>query len=139
MTPENWVSIISISGALFGVVIGALLNHFLEKSRSKNSLLLNKKVEIYSSLLVRLNTVFQDGEKNILTDPHFERTIRITLAKALSEARLIANSKLEQKLRDYYNEAVLFWENNKDDDVLFKLVIEIEQLMREEIGQKRLH
>jgi hypothetical protein len=52
---------------------------------------------------------------------------------------LIAGAKLEQKLRDYFDEAVLFWENKKNDNTLSDLVIEIEQLMREEIGKKRLH
>ncbi len=139
MTPENLINIISIGGALLGVVVGALLNHFLEKDRNKDSLILNKKIDIYSSLLVKLNTVFQDSEKNILNDPLFETTIRTTLAQSLSEARLIADAKLEQKLRDYYDEAVLFWENKKYDNTMPNLVIEIEQLMRIELGKERLH
>jgi hypothetical protein len=60
MTPENWTNIISIGGVLLGGIVGALLNHFLEKGRNKDSLILNKKIEIYSSLLIKLNTVFQD-------------------------------------------------------------------------------
>lgn len=139
MTPENSFAVISILGALLGVIIGAILNHVLERSRNKNSLILNKKIEIYSSLLVKLNTVFQSDDKNFTTDPLFEKTIRTTLAKALSEGRLIAGKKLEGKLRDYYEEAVLFWENDKDDDTMSKLVIEIEQLMRKEVGQKKLY
>lgn len=139
MTPENWITIISIGGALLGVIVGSFSNHFLEKNRNKSFSILNKKIDIYSSLLIKLNTTFQDDEKNILTDPHFERTIKTTLAKALSEARLVADAKLEEKLRDYYEEAILFWEGKKDDNAMSNLVIEIEQLMREEIGQKRLH
>ncbi len=139
MTPENQATIIGIAGTLLGVLAGAILNHFLERNRNKRTLILNKKIDIYSSLLVKLNTVFQDSENNIITNPHFKKTIHTILAKSLSEARLIAGRKLESKLRDYYEETVLFWEQGKNDDVLPKIVIEIEQLMREEIGQKRLH
>lgn len=136
MTSENWITIIGITGALGGVVVGALLNHFLERNRNRSFSILNKKIDTYSSLLVKLSTVFQDGEKNILTDPNFMETIRVTLAKSLSEARLIANPPLEEKLRAYYDEAVKFWGNKPHN--MSAVVEEIEQLMREEIGQKRL-
>jgi len=132
-------TIITILGTLLGVVSGALISHLLEKDRSKRFLLLNKKIEIYSNLLVKLNTVFQDGDSNLLSDPRHQDKILTLMARPLSEARLVANKELELKLRHYYEEAVLFWTDKSDGSAMNPLVIEIEQLMREEIGQRKLH
>ena len=139
MAIEILTTIIGAIIAFVGIIAGAILNHFLERSRSKQSLILNKKIDVYSSLLVKLNTVFQDDDKNFITDPNFKKTIHTTLSKALSQARLIAGKRLESKLRDYYDEAILFWEDKKDGDMMTILVIEIEGLMREELGGKKLH
>ena len=132
------VALIGIGGTILGVILGALLNHFLEKNRANSSLILNKKIEIYSNILVKLNTLFQDEEKNFTSDPKFIENIRVTLAKSLSTGRLLAGEELENKLRDYYEAAIDFWEKGGDDGTMRRFSMEVEQLMREELGQKNL-
>ena len=130
---------IGIIGTLAGVIVGALINHFLEKNRSTESVILNKKVEVYSNILVELNTVFQAHETNLALDRRSLQKMKSQIAMTLSAGRLLADKQLEKKLRDYHGEATLFWENRKDDDTMANLVIEIEQLMREELGRSRLY
>lgn len=145
---KNLIS--ALIGGIFSVIIlfiGAIMNHFLEEKRIKRKSILDKKIEIYSDILTKLNTVFQDEGDNIFTNPLFKKTISTRLAKALSRGRLIANKKLEYKLREYYGVAVKWWryeknenENEKDaiGDKMSGLVIEIEQLMRDELGSGRV-
>lgn len=141
MTSDHLISVFGIVGALVGVVIGALLNHFLENNRNKNSLMLEKKIEVYSNILVKLNTVFQDEKINLGLDALSKYEIQMKVSKTLTEGRLLAGKELEEKLRDYHDVAMSFWENTSKEPYsnMSKLVMEIEQLMRIEVGQKKLY
>ena len=130
---------LGIVGTLAGVIVGALINHVLEKGRNRESLILNKKIKVYSNILVELSSVFQARETNLALDRLSLSKMKSKIAVTLSAGRLLAGEKLEKRLRDYHGEATLFWEGKKDDNTMSKLVIEIEQLIREELGQKRLY
>ena len=139
MTTEVLIAIIGTGGTLLGVIVGAFISHFLETSRNKHSLILNKKIEIYSNILVKISTMFQDEKINLALNPVSLAEMRAKIAKTLSEGRLIAGKKLESKLREYHEEATLFWRDGKSDNKMSNLAIEIEQLMREDLGLKKLH
>jgi hypothetical protein len=131
--------IIAIIGTLLGIITGALLTHFLESHRNKNKILLDKKIEVYSNILVELNTVFQATEANLGLDKNSLSKLRTKIAATLSAGRLLAGKELEEKLRHYHEVAIEFWENGNDDGTMANLVIEIEQLMRHEIGPGRAY
>jgi hypothetical protein len=135
---EAWVGVI---GTLSGIIVGAVLQYFFSKKQSKNQTLLGFKIKVYSNVLIKLNTVFQDGDATLLTDPLFKEKVHFTMARTLTQARLLANPKLEKKLRDYYDCAIRYWtdKDKKCGDEMSNLVIEIEQLMRKEIGEKKLY
>lgn len=110
-------------------------------------MLAEKKLEVYSGILTKLSTSFQDKEMNLLSDPNFEKMIAFEIAKTVTVGRLIAPQHIEDKLREYYDVAIKWWgllkigDKKEEADNLSKqmtkLVIDIENLMRIDLGTRK--
>ena len=132
--------------SLVSIAMGALLNHFLENSRTRQRIIIDKKLEIYSEIITKIQTFLQDDGLLLPSSSVFTNfEARIRLIRVISRGRLLAGKELEIKLRDYYDVVTKWLEIEKQSkeeksvgNLMNQLALEIEQLMREELGVKRV-
>ncbi len=130
---------------LAGVLVGALANHFLERQRKKEELIFQSKKETYAKILVGMGNSFLWGDienlNNNLSDPGFRTKIKLRASELLLQGRLLAEEKLSNKFREFFDNEQKLWEavdkNTSTLDLSNKratLAKEIEDLMKKEIG-----
>lgn len=145
LSDQIWLTLFGGLLTLLGVVVGAILNHYLEKQRKKEELLLNTKIGIYAKILAGMNYSFLSEEKDlvkVLSDPHFNTKMKMTFGELLSQGRLVANAELEEKFRQFYECEIATWEaiekgaSPQLNEKRGLLCREIESLMRKELGVK---
>ena len=128
---------------LAGTFGGIFITHFLECKRRKEELLFQEKKKTYAEILVGMSSSFlPEGKdlKEILGDSFFETKVRLKVGNLLSQGRLLANSLLSNKFREFYDCEMNIWDSVSKDintDELSKkrasLVRDIEVLMRKEL------
>lgn len=133
---------------LGGVIgyIGAVIQHFLESSRRKKSEIRQEKIKIYSKVLGDLGSLFIDKEtfRTDIQNTDHEFKFALDLGRILAPARLLASNKLEEKLRDLFDNEVK-WHHylcgkSRDDEaekalamLTTKVRMEVEKEMKKEI------
>ena len=131
--------------SLLSVIIGILVGHFLEKDRNNKRALLDKKIQVYSDILINISSVWQSDEKNLLSDPTFLNNFRHRMARVIAAGRLLSQEKLEKKLREYYDLETKFFlkigtpEADALNTEIIPVMLAIEQLMRAELGNEKLY
>lgn len=137
---SQWVPAIA---ALGGVIVGALINHFLERRRNKEQMLFQARKDTYTKILVGMNSSFvpKDGMDVFIADPNFNSKIRLEIGELLSQGRLLAGETLSEKFRILYDYEMEIWKAVDNDvdtaDMTNKrglLAREIEALMKRELG-----
>ncbi|MEN9647207.1 MAG: hypothetical protein RLY57_11 [Candidatus Parcubacteria bacterium] len=117
--------IVPVASLLIGVAIGMY--------RDNRKMIFDKKLIIYSDIISETSQhLYMDGKVNFRE-----------LAKLLAPARLISGGELQNCIREYYSLVTEYWnlsdseeKDNKSAQITM-VGMEIEQLMRKELGVKR--
>ena len=136
---EYKLVILGAGMSLVGVVVTSILNHYFQQSSQNRKMLLEKKLDVYSEILSMISESFMLDFLDLEEDHNKEVLIRSKLIKTLSKGRLLAGEDLEIALRDVFEKYNYFFKEGKCDEKSFQLETRVEQLMRTELGNKKLY
>lgn len=154
---ENWVELLPLT--LVTSVTVVFITHRLTKKRKIDELLLSNRLEVYKKFILEHGGVFsaktfaeadlfydsaeklhladQDGlEWRVFRSKFNTQGVRfdIEVAKVFAECRLVAGRLLEEKLREYYSYISESDISQNSKTIKYLLGLEIEILMRYDIG-----
>ncbi len=136
---EYKLVILGAGMSLVGVVVTSILNHYFQQSSQNRKMLLEKKLDVYSEILSMISESFMLDFLDLEEDHNKEVRIKSKLIKTLSKGRLLAGEDLEIALRDVFEKYNYFFKEGKFDEKSFQLETRVEQLMRKELGNKKLY
>ena|SRR5688572_2778925 len=146
MSDEIILAIVVGALTLVGTVAGIIISHILERSRRNKELLFQARKETFSKIIAGLSSsFFLEGDDIVgaLKNPIFKTRMRLRIGELFGPGRLLGSSYLSEKLRDLYDLEVEIWDvldTDKDMTEINKkradLALEVEALMREEMGIK---
>jgi len=130
-------AVLSLTSALIGICIGG----FWDRANQSRKIILEQKIIAYSSILQLISESFMNDHVDLANDPYAEHRMRSKLITTLSRGRLFADKELEVALRDLYDLYSTFLKTGKFERDLNDVPLElrVEQLMRKEIGSKKLY
>ena len=133
------ISAIAISSTLLGIIVGALINHVLEKNRRKGELFFEARKNVYGKFI---------GHARCLIMEEFSDKNKKEFIGIASEAVLFSSINLRKRLNDFLNlihkktetrglrgiDTVTY--TTIDKDILLDNLKNVELSMKEELGIK---
>jgi hypothetical protein len=127
-------NLIEVSIKIVPLVTASLVGFLFGVLKDSKNIIFNRKLAIYSEIISKINK-----HEYAITD--FDETELIDL---FAPARLLGSRKLELYLREYYS-LVIEYKNidinslkEEKSDEISEVVMNIEQVMREELGNRRI-
>ncbi len=137
--PKTFLEIFSIVAPITALIVGSLLGYVVGILRDKKKALFQEKLSTYTSLLMKISSSFIDEISSGVD-------IRSIMSRDFGKARLLAEKKLSDELRNYYDLRISWHkylgkesaEEKKYGDLVAESAMKIEELMRNELGKKRI-
>ncbi|MBI3888387.1 hypothetical protein HY311_01190 [Candidatus Nomurabacteria bacterium] len=128
-----WENLIEVSIKIIPILVAALVGFLFGVLKDHKNTIFNKKLAVYSQIISSIN-------KHEYMTENFNKMDLIDL---FAPARLLGSRKLEFYLREYYALVVEYLHIDEisaretKSDEISEVVMNIEQIMREELGNRR--
>lgn len=122
--------------SLVAVLVPVYIGYLFGKSRDKSHLIFDKKLVIYSKIVTEISSHNYLRRANIMEN-------HIVLIELFAPARLIGGKEVVKKLREYFSLVSEYYETttletkNKISNQISEGAMELEQLMRDDLGKNR--